>query len=166
MCHFQVWCIWAWSCSLICQMLQFSDLHIVLIICSLLCHQDVVFICSIFLPVGNLLAVCVDLLNSKRNDRYMTSDMKSSYDSHVCMMSGFNHTLIRENGSFCSWSRYFSMLKKVSKKMWDILHLLRSRRVILPGHGKIFTLDMTLKIKTGIQDLDVWRLLLPSIFLI
>lgn len=28
------------------------------------------------------------------------------------------------------------MLKNVSKKMWDSLHLFRSRRVILPGKAK------------------------------
>ena len=35
------------------------------------------------------------------------------------------------NGSLCSWSRYFSRLKKVSKKMGVILHRFRSRRLIL-----------------------------------
>lgn len=33
------------------------------------------------------------------------------------------------------------MLKKVLKKMWDNLHLLRSRSVILPAQEKITTLE-------------------------
>lgn len=41
-------------------------------------------------------------------------------------------TLSRETCSFCSWSRYFSMLKKVSKNTLASLHLFRSRRVIFP----------------------------------
>ena len=35
------------------------------------------------------------------------------------------------NGSLCSWSRYFSRLKKVSKKTGVILHLFKSFNVIL-----------------------------------
>lgn len=36
-------------------------------------------------------------------------------------------------GSRCSWSRYFSKLKNVSKKIGVSLHFFRSDRVILPS---------------------------------
>ena len=42
-------------------------------------------------------------------------------------------TLALAKGSFCSWSRYFSRLKKVSKKSGVILHAFRSCMVILPS---------------------------------
>jgi len=43
------------------------------------------------------------------------------------------HTFCTANGSLCSWSRYFSRLKKVSKNMWAMRQRFRSPRVILPG---------------------------------
>lgn len=49
------------------------------------------------------------------------------------------HTFCTANGSLCSWSRYFSRLKKVSKNMWAILQRFKSPRVILPGENNIFT---------------------------
>lgn len=49
-------------------------------------------------------------------------------------MSGLpSPTFCTANGSLCSWSRYFSRLKKVSKNMWAIRQRFRSPRVILPG---------------------------------
>lgn len=79
--------------------------------------------------------------NMTRYVSHLTSDGKTSHDtiSHLVSSYRFSLTLITENGSFCSWSRYFSMLKNVSKKIWDNLHLLRSRRVILPGWDEIGT---------------------------
>ena len=45
-----------------------SDLHIVaLIVGCLLCHQDVVLLCSVFLPVCDLLSVCFHLLKHTTN---------------------------------------------------------------------------------------------------
>lgn len=44
-------------------------------------------------------------------------------------------TFCTANGSLCSWSRYFSRLKKVSKNMWAIRQRFKSPRVILPGGG-------------------------------
>ncbi len=104
-----------------------------LLVCSFLRYQVIILLCSISLPVRNLLSHCLGILYNyicrtpivlNQSDQ---NNHKMIYNKNLLFF-----TLAASKGSLCSWSRYFSMLKKVSKKIWESWHLFRSLRVIFP----------------------------------
>lgn len=66
-------------------------------------------------------------------------DYSNNEQQWGCHPNGQSRTRTVEKGSFCSWSKYLSRFKKVSKNRFACLHFFRSWRVILPvKNNKIF----------------------------
>ena len=86
---------------------------------SLLRHQLFVLVRSKPVPVRKL----KKLLISFQVSSYILQSIITSFPSS-------STSRCVANGSRCSWSRYFSRLKKVSKKTGVILHLFKSCSVI------------------------------------
>lgn len=73
---------------------------------------------------------------------WLSSATRSSYSSAANRSQSeiSSSVLFDANGSFCSWSKYFSKLKNVSKKTGVIFDLFRSHREILsPACGLIMS---------------------------
>lgn len=77
------------------------------------------------------------LLQQRINIPFTPSNSKQLLQYYTYQMQ--IHTFCTANGSLCSWSRYFSKLKKVSKNMWAIRQRFKSPRVILPGENNTYT---------------------------
>lgn len=77
------------------------------------------------------------LLQQRINIPFSPSNSKQLLQYYTYQMQ--IHTFCTANGSLCSWSRYFSKLKKVSKNMWAIRQRFKSPRVILPGENNTYT---------------------------
>lgn len=95
---------------------------------GLLGHQQVVLLGRVALPVGQLGALAVALLR-RRHAGHTGRGGRRRPGAPATL------TLSSEACSLCSWSRYFSMLKKVSKKTPASLQRFRSLSVILPAGG-------------------------------
>lgn len=104
---------------------------IVLLVGSFFSHQVIVFLGSISLPVRNLLSHCLCILHMQTELYYINQMTIMPIKRENGGGKPFV-TLAAIKGSLCSWSRYFSMLNKVSKNIWESLHLFKSLRVIFP----------------------------------
>ena len=87
------------------------------LVISLLGNKKLIFFGSEPVPVRQLK---VNVINQENNDAEIQTSFPSSSVS-LCVA----------NGSLCSWSRYFSRLKKVSKKTGVILQYFKSFRLML-----------------------------------
>lgn len=105
-------------------------LPIIVLIGSFLSHQNIILLCSISFPVWNLLSQTLSILEG--TFRIVSAQIIRTVCPNTRKVWTLLITFATMNGSLCSWSRYFSILKKVSKNTWASLHLFKSRSVIFP----------------------------------